>query len=308
MPVYDIEVEDNHNFVLANSGAIAHNCGYSVLTFQTAWLKHYYPREFLLSMFNTAEKNAEEEKNSIKTCVKVSRKLGASIEYPSVNESNSDFINKDGSIIWSLGHIKGIGDGPVEEIIAKRPFKNIEDMFKVVNRKKINKRVFVALYGAHAFDCFDISEVKTKYRELYEEDIDCQIPDSELLREIKYLGLPVKTSYAQEYGSQLDGTFRFSRLNKMKDGEFCIFAGIILESALKKSKAGRIYASLTIEDDNFNKIIVYLKEKDYTRLKEHVEEGKFVKFQAEKIDSTKCRLRGYSLVSLKPDSAKNSCS
>jgi len=285
----------------------SHSCAYSHLTYQTAWLKRYYQKYFLLSMFNTAEKNADAKKNSIKSCVRMARKQNVNLHYPDINKSGEDFVYRNDGIVWSLSHIKGIGEGPIKELLEKRPFKDINDLFEKVNRKKINKRVFVALYGAHAFDCFGKRDIEDKFKELYDEDINCLMPKSELMREIKFLGLPVKNSYAEEYGEQTHDAFRFSKLAKMKNGECNIFAGLILESALKKSKAGNIYASITVEDDVFNSAILYLKQKDYIRLGEHVEEGKFIKFQAEKIDSTKCRLRGYSLVSLKPISEKSSC-
>ena len=131
---------------------LSHSCSYSVLTVATAWLKYYYPVEFYASVLSNQE---TEEK--IAKYIKVSESEGIKVIVPDVNISEDKFTPnaKDRTIYYGLGSIKGIGEAAVKEIISKRPYESLEDLFNKLPKKILNKRVITALVKAGALDSFD---------------------------------------------------------------------------------------------------------------------------------------------------------
>ncbi len=134
----------------------SHAAAYSVVAFQTAYLKTHYPAEFMASVLTHNKDNVDSLNFFLHEC----KRMGITVLCPDINESEIDFtVNKKGQIRFGLSAIKGVGEGPVEEILRCRKdgqlFKSIFDLTKRTNLRAINKRVLEGLVWSGAFDCFE---------------------------------------------------------------------------------------------------------------------------------------------------------
>lgn len=133
----------------------SHSAAYSVVAFQTGYLKANYPAEYMAAVLTNNMSDIKKINFFLTECQRMKVKtLG-----PDVNESSVLFIvNKEGQIRFSLTAIKGVGSAAVEAIIAEReangPFINIFDMVKRVNLQSVNRKCFESLAYAGAFDSF----------------------------------------------------------------------------------------------------------------------------------------------------------
>lgn len=133
----------------------SHSAAYSVVAYQTAYLKANYPAEYMASVLTHNMNNIDKISFFMEEC----KRMGIEVLGPDVNESNTYFdVNKEGKIRFGLGAIKGTGEAAVESIITERdskgPFEHIFDFGKRVNLRAVNKKTFEALTYAGAFDCF----------------------------------------------------------------------------------------------------------------------------------------------------------
>ena len=133
----------------------SHSTCYSLVAYQTAYLKANYPAEYMAAVLTHSQNNLENVTFFIEEC----RSLGIKVLGPHVNESGIYFaVNKDGEIRFGLGAIKGAGDSAVEAIIlerdAKGPFEDIFDFAKRLSQRSVNKKTFECLALSGAFDCF----------------------------------------------------------------------------------------------------------------------------------------------------------
>ena len=132
----------------------SHSAAYSVLAFQTGYLKANFPAEFIAA-------NLSRNMNDIKKVsffMEESRRMNIKVLGPDVNESSHRFsVNKKGHVRFGLGAIKGVGEAAVNAILEERNngfFKNIFDLTKRVNLSSVNKKTFEALALSGAFDEF----------------------------------------------------------------------------------------------------------------------------------------------------------
>lgn len=128
----------------------SHAVAYSMLSYYTAWLKHYYPTEFMFAILKN-----EKDKDARTEYLLEAKRLRIKILLPHVNESELDFSIQGNSIRFGLSNVKFISDGIANKIIAKRPFKNYEHLVECSKEKGsgINSRAIDALnkIGAAAF-------------------------------------------------------------------------------------------------------------------------------------------------------------
>jgi len=133
----------------------AHAVCYGLIAYQTAYLKAKYPIEFMTALLCSDSGNTEKVVMEIKEC----NEMGIDVLAPSINESFADFtvIGND-KIRFGLVAIKGLGEGPVREIINAREkggvFKSLEDFLERVPVKILNKKVLQALALSGALDEF----------------------------------------------------------------------------------------------------------------------------------------------------------
>jgi DNA polymerase-3 subunit alpha len=130
----------------------SHAVAYSVLAYQTAYLKTYYPAEFMAATLTSEIGDLNKTTLLLDEC----RKLGITVLGPDANESLADFSVRDGRLRLGLSAIKNVGVGAAEEIARVRSeggkFENIFDFVSRVDLKAVNKRALESLIKAGAFD------------------------------------------------------------------------------------------------------------------------------------------------------------
>ena len=134
----------------------SHSAAYGVLAYQTAYLKHYYPAEFMAAVLTSDMNNTDNVVFFINDC---RENFGLTVANPSVNRSEWHFVaDTPTNIIYGLGAIKGVGEGAVESIVNARReggiFSDLYDFCRRVDIKKVNKRTLEALVKAGCFDDF----------------------------------------------------------------------------------------------------------------------------------------------------------
>jgi DNA polymerase-3 subunit alpha len=129
----------------------SHAVAYSMLSYYTAWLKTYYPLEFMFSILKN-----ENDKDARTEYLIEAKRLGLSIKLPHINESNVYFSLQGESIRFGLAEVKFISDSIANKIIEKRPYANYNDFIEKASKKGsgINSRAIAALnsIGGAAFE------------------------------------------------------------------------------------------------------------------------------------------------------------
>ena len=132
----------------------SHAAAYAVVAYQTAWLKYYYPVEFMAALMTSVIDNSTKVSEYILTC----RQMNIGILAPDVNESESAFSVSGGAIRYGLNAIKSIGRPVIESIITERkaggPYVDLSDFIHRLPGKDVNKRVVENLIKSGAFDSF----------------------------------------------------------------------------------------------------------------------------------------------------------
>ena len=133
----------------------SHSTCYSLVAYQTAWLKANYPAEYMAAVLTHSQSNLENVTYFSEEC----RRMGIAVLGPHINESGVFFeVNDAGEIRFGLGAVKGAGDNAVEAMIQEReargPYKDIFDFSKRMASRPVNKKTFEVLALSGAFDCF----------------------------------------------------------------------------------------------------------------------------------------------------------
>jgi DNA polymerase-3 subunit alpha len=133
----------------------SHSAAYSVVAYQTAYLKANYPAEYMASVLTHNMSNIDKVSFFMDEC----KRQNIQVLGPDINESGMYFeVNKEGKIRFGLGAIKGTGDAAVESIISERnengPYKNFFNFSERVNLRTVNKKTFECLAYAGGFDSF----------------------------------------------------------------------------------------------------------------------------------------------------------
>lgn len=139
----------------------SHSAAYAMVTFETAWLKTYYPNEFMAALLTSEKDNTDKV---VKYIDEVKR-MDISLSPPDINHSQLEFsaITKDGQdiILFGLGAIKGVGQSAVLSILDTIKeggvFTSIEDFVNRIDSQKVNKRVIESIIKAGGFDSFGYS-------------------------------------------------------------------------------------------------------------------------------------------------------
>ncbi|MDZ5601266.1 DNA polymerase III subunit alpha [Pseudomonas sp. RP23018S] len=131
----------------------SHSAAYGLVSYQTAWLKTHYPAPFMAAVLSADMHNTDK----VVVLIEEVRSMKLRLDAPDVNSSEFKFtVNDDGRIVYGLGAIKGVGEGPVEAIVEARAaggaFKDLFDFCKRVDLKRINKRTLDALIRSGALD------------------------------------------------------------------------------------------------------------------------------------------------------------
>ena len=153
----------------------SHAAAYSLITYQTAYLKTYYEPEFLTSVLNNRITNADE----IKNYVTYAREEKIEILAPDINKSMTYFSVKDDKIRFGIAALKNVGIGVVDSIIAEREkhgdFTSLEDFISRMDSGALNKRCIESLILSGAFDCFGL--YRSQMMQMYPLVIDKVVSD-----------------------------------------------------------------------------------------------------------------------------------
>ncbi|TRX57086.1 DNA polymerase III subunit alpha [Thalassomonas sp. M1454] len=131
----------------------SHSAAYALVSYQTLWMKTHFPAPFMAAVMSADMDNTEK----IVTLVDECANMGIDLLPPDVNAGLYKFaVNDDNQIVYGIGAVKGVGEGPIDAIIAAResggPFKDFFDFCARVDLKKINKRILEKLIKSGAMD------------------------------------------------------------------------------------------------------------------------------------------------------------
>ncbi|EGJ4814852.1 DNA polymerase III subunit alpha [Campylobacter lari] len=265
----------------------SHSAAYALITFQTAYLKTYYPSEFMAALLTSEESNVDKVAKYIEEMKRMNIKLLP----PSINKAQREFSAtklEDGSeaIIYGLGAIKSVGIPAIENIMAIRKeegFSDFDDFISSIDPTKINKKTIENLAKSGAFDEFGytrkclvdnlelISETSRKIAEVKrnstaslfgEEEIAADIKvglhdskvEFELMEKLGYekeiLGIYVSGHPLDKFASQIEGIEYFKSMDfeTLKGEGELLVVGKIEDFKSMMSKSGKRYAKAMVLD------------------------------------------------------------
>ena len=132
----------------------AHAVCYALVSYQTAYLKCHYPRQYMAALMTSVLDSAGKISGYIAEC----KELGIPVLPPDINRSRDHFTVEDDAIRFGLGAVKNVGHGLIRVVEAKRreggPFKSMEDFIQRMGEGELNKRAVENFIKCGAFDCF----------------------------------------------------------------------------------------------------------------------------------------------------------
>lgn len=262
----------------------SHSAAYALVSYQTLWLKAHYPAEFMAAVMTSEMDNTDKIVGFYDECIN----MGLTVVPPDVNSGKHRFsVNEKGEIVYGLGAIKGVGEGPVEAILEARDqggrFKDLFDLTARVDLKKINRRTFESLIMSGAFDklgphraalmknledALKASDQHSKMEELGQSDMFGVLTETPEEVQNAYANTPkwseqiILDGERTTLGLYLSGhpISRFlkelahyapNRLNELQPtfrGQMTTVSGIVMASRVAVTKRGSRIGIATIED------------------------------------------------------------
>ncbi|MCD6173127.1 MAG: DNA polymerase III subunit alpha [Sulfurimonas sp.] len=277
----------------------SHSAAYAMVTFQTAWLKTYYPNEFMAALLTSDKDNMDKVVRYIDEV----KRMGIDLAPPDVNDSYLEFsaITKDDKdiILFGLGAIKGVGTSAVESIIHTREedgeFTSMENFVNRIDPSKVNKRFIESSIKSGGFDRFGYSrkalldqielivETAKKASDAKKNAVGSLFGDDEEITSVQLilknseefelkeilefeketLGFYVSGHPLDEYREKLDelNYTLSSELESVKDGSTAIFIGKVEEVVTKISKKGNQFGIVNLMDFHGNIEIMLFSDK-----------------------------------------------
>src|SRR5881398_3659049 len=263
----------------------SHAVAYSVLSYQTAWLKAHYPAEFMAALLSSEIGDTD----NVVRYINEARELGLDVLPPDANESGFKFtVVGDRRIRFGLGAIKNVGEGAIASILAGRradgPYRSLVELCERIDLRLCNKRVIEALVDAGACDSLGggghraqlvaaldatFAEAQARQAErdagqvgLFGEGTRIphpasRIPDVEpwteherLAREKAVLGFFISGHPLDRYRAEVElfGTRTTATLGQWSEQKIRIAAVVTVVKRQISKKSGAEYARLTLED------------------------------------------------------------
>ncbi|MDH4943749.1 DNA polymerase III subunit alpha [Sulfurimonas sp. C5] len=277
----------------------SHSAAYAMVTFQTAWLKTYYPNEFMAALLTSDKDNTEKVVRYIDEL----KRMGIELGPPDICDSLLEFsaIEKEGQdiVLFGLGAIKGVGGSAIQSMLAERrengDYKSLQDFVNRIDPAKVNKRVIESAIKAGAFDRYgysrkalldqieEIVETAKKANEarknamgsLFGDDAEITTVELKLTNSDEYelkeilefekdtLGFYVSGHPMDSYREELDKlTYSLSsEIESIKDGSFAIFIGKVEEIQKKISKKGNPFGIVSLMDFHGNIDMMLFEDK-----------------------------------------------
>jgi DNA polymerase-3 subunit alpha len=160
----------------------SHSVAYSILSYQTAWLKAHHPAEFMAALLSSEIGNTDK----VVQYINEARELGLEILPPDVNESGFKFtVVGDRRIRFGLGAVRNVGEGAIASIIAGRagaPYTTLADLAERIDLRLCNKRVLESLVAAGACDSLG------GHRKQLVEALEASLGEAQLLQQEREAG------------------------------------------------------------------------------------------------------------------------
>ena len=134
----------------------SHAASYAVVSYFTAWLKNYYPVEFMAAILNSYLGSLSQAARYVRVC----QKMGIRVLPPDINLSDARFTTESGQIRFALAAVKNVGAAAIGKLIRERqengPFKSYGDFLRRLNETEINRKMIESLIRSSALDFFGI--------------------------------------------------------------------------------------------------------------------------------------------------------
>ena len=157
----------------------SHSAVYAVVSYQTAYMKYYYPAEYMAALITCFIDNPVKAAEYIN----VAREMGIEVLAPDINEGRSYFTVKDGKLIYSLKAIKNVGGQVIDRIVEEREqngrFESLSDFIRRMGTKDVNKRAIENFIKAGAFD--SLGGNRRQYMVVYESMVDAYAAENKKL-------------------------------------------------------------------------------------------------------------------------------
>ena len=280
--IYD-EIVDFANYAFNKAHAVC----YAVVSYQTAYLKCHYPKQYMAALMTSVLDSATKVSGYIAEC----KELGIATLPPDVNHSDDPFTVEGDSIRFGLGAVKNVGHGLIRAMVAKReeggPFRSLEDFLERMGEGELNKRAVENFIKCGAMDCFGHhrSELLAVYETmmdsvsssrkhnlegqmglfgLLEDEESVKIPIPKLpelnradlmLMEKETTGIYLSGHPMDDYRSYLRNTHvvpigaLMEEENPYADDQIISVAGIVQGVKMKTTRNNSMMAYVTVEDD-----------------------------------------------------------
>ncbi len=191
----------------------SHAAAYAYLSYQTAYLKTYYPVEFLVAVLNNRITTIDE----IKKYIIYAKQQNMEVLPPNINKSQTYFSVEDNKIRFGLAALKNVGVAVVEEVIKNRDefgeFKDLHDFIERTQSLGVNKRTIESFILSGAFDCF--GAYRAQLMSIYESIIDVVTKDIKS-KATGQFSLFDDVSLSQENFIKLPDIKEYSKQTKLK--------------------------------------------------------------------------------------------
>ena len=280
--IYD-EIVDFANYAFNKAHAVC----YAVVSYQTAYLKCHYPKQYMAALMTSVLDSATKVSGYIAEC----KELGIATLPPDINHSDDPFTVEGDSIRFGLGAVKNVGHGLIRSMVAKReeggPFRSLEDFLDRMGEGELNKRAVENFIKCGAMDCFGHhrSELLAVYETmmdsvassrkrnldgqiglfgLLEDEASVKIPIPKLpelnradmmLMEKETTGIYLSGHPMDDYRGYLRNTHvvpigsLMEEENPYQDDQIISVAGIIQGVKMKTTRNNSMMAYVTVEDD-----------------------------------------------------------
>ena len=224
----------------------AHSACYAYLGFLTAWLKYYYPEQFMAAVLTMAD----DDKKPF--YINICNKMGINVTVPNINISKKDFTpdTEHKQILYGLGSVKSVGEASLNELISNAPYVDIEDVIKRVPKKAFNKRVAESLVKSGAFDWQDKNRINllNKLHELRGDKIKNETTgEKEIIFEDP---LSWNENKSMEFEKEALGAniSHHTWWEELNENEFATFTGEIISVREHRQKNGGLMAFVMTRD------------------------------------------------------------
>jgi DNA polymerase-3 subunit alpha len=250
------------------------------------FLKTYYPKEFMASLLsNTANKvDQNTDENKFVDYFYEAKRMKINVLPPDVNNSEKAFKVIGDGIQSGFGFIKGLGDKAVQEILLKRPFRDLKDFMMKCDGRSVNKSAVLALIHSGCFDKFldldggrknlvkryDLvkeyyafkkdkkSEFPTDPTALMAIFEESEVVGAELFNNVLHL---VDKDAANEGLDADDRIMSFSGLEKINSGTTIRVCGVVDSFFCPPNKSGKLFGILKLKNANkTHKVMVWQQE------------------------------------------------